>query len=290
MSTGIACCTRCTAAESRPQHAVSAAMAARRGDLQLATTWWSWRCVFAPFFAFTQLADGGPPLTAANVAAKKVGLRLLICRGGQDEQGGDQEHLRVAEPAPVAVDAGARHGLGRPGVKRRPRPCRCRVLPAVAAATGLPIRGLHPAPAFARRLIHYVLANKLQVGLAALALAAFSQFMQTPPAGLEGARDLISEHGSFAIYWLVLGILSSVGLGSGLHTFVLYLGPHILRGGRPSAVRRCMMQSAQHHADRGIRVGYGRPQTPLLAAHAPGTDPACGRWARTPARRRPSAG
>ena len=29
--------------------------------------------------------------------------------------------------------------------------------------------------------------------------------------------------------WLVLGIMSSVGLGTGLHTFMLYLGPHIIR-------------------------------------------------------------
>ncbi|KAL0973269.1 hypothetical protein UPYG_G00201250 [Umbra pygmaea] len=28
-------------------------------------------------------------------------------------------------------------------------------------------------------------------------------------------------------YWIGLGILSSVGLGTGLHTFLLYLGPHI---------------------------------------------------------------
>lgn len=28
-------------------------------------------------------------------------------------------------------------------------------------------------------------------------------------------------------YWIGLGVLSSVGLGTGLHTFVLYLGPHI---------------------------------------------------------------
>ncbi|XP_069366027.1 vacuole membrane protein 1-like isoform X4 [Paralichthys olivaceus] len=28
-------------------------------------------------------------------------------------------------------------------------------------------------------------------------------------------------------YWVSLGILSSVGLGTGLHTFLLYLGPHI---------------------------------------------------------------
>ncbi|XP_035215888.1 vacuole membrane protein 1-like isoform X2 [Stegodyphus dumicola] len=30
-------------------------------------------------------------------------------------------------------------------------------------------------------------------------------------------------------YWIGLGVLSSVGLGTGLHTFVLYLGPHIAR-------------------------------------------------------------
>ncbi|XP_034482528.1 vacuole membrane protein 1 [Drosophila innubila] len=31
----------------------------------------------------------------------------------------------------------------------------------------------------------------------------------------------------FALYWLGLGLLSSVGFGTGLHTFLLYLGPHI---------------------------------------------------------------
>ncbi|XP_057513557.1 vacuole membrane protein KMS1-like isoform X1 [Actinidia eriantha] len=31
----------------------------------------------------------------------------------------------------------------------------------------------------------------------------------------------------FGIWWLALGVVSSIGLGSGLHTFVLYLGPHI---------------------------------------------------------------
>lgn len=31
----------------------------------------------------------------------------------------------------------------------------------------------------------------------------------------------------FAAYWVGLGIASSIGLGTGLHTFVLYLGPHI---------------------------------------------------------------
>ncbi|XP_058791700.1 vacuole membrane protein 1 isoform X2 [Phymastichus coffea] len=31
----------------------------------------------------------------------------------------------------------------------------------------------------------------------------------------------------WCLYWIGLGVLSSVGLGTGLHTFVLYLGPHI---------------------------------------------------------------
>lgn len=31
----------------------------------------------------------------------------------------------------------------------------------------------------------------------------------------------------WCVYWVGLGVLSSVGLGTGLHTFLLYLGPHI---------------------------------------------------------------
>ncbi|EGC31453.1 hypothetical protein DICPUDRAFT_82663 [Dictyostelium purpureum] len=37
--------------------------------------------------------------------------------------------------------------------------------------------------------------------------------------------DLIS----IGIWWVGLGVLSSIGLGTGLHTFVLYLGPHIAK-------------------------------------------------------------
>lgn len=31
------------------------------------------------------------------------------------------------------------------------------------------------------------------------------------------------------MYWIALGVASSIGLGTGLHTFVLYLGPHIAK-------------------------------------------------------------
>lgn len=33
----------------------------------------------------------------------------------------------------------------------------------------------------------------------------------------------------FASWWILLGVASSIGFGTGLHTFVLYLGPHIAK-------------------------------------------------------------
>lgn len=39
--------------------------------------------------------------------------------------------------------------------------------------------------------------------------------------------DAIRMNLFFVVYWVGLGVLSSVGLGTGLHTFLLYLGPHI---------------------------------------------------------------
>ncbi|KAF3332993.1 vacuole membrane protein KMS1-like isoform X1 [Carex littledalei] len=37
----------------------------------------------------------------------------------------------------------------------------------------------------------------------------------------------VLRYASFSLWWVALGVASSIGLGSGLHTFVLYLGPHI---------------------------------------------------------------
>ena len=39
----------------------------------------------------------------------------------------------------------------------------------------------------------------------------------------------VKDVGTFSLYWILLGVASSIGLGTGLHTFVLYLGPHIAK-------------------------------------------------------------
>jgi hypothetical protein len=42
-------------------------------------------------------------------------------------------------------------------------------------------------------------------------------------------RENVNDIAEFAAWWIGLGILSSIGFGTGLHTFVLYLGPHIAK-------------------------------------------------------------
>ncbi|KAK9500720.1 hypothetical protein O3M35_001932 [Rhynocoris fuscipes] len=39
--------------------------------------------------------------------------------------------------------------------------------------------------------------------------------------------EYIRKKTIWSAYWIGLGVLSSIGLGTGLHTFLLYLGPHI---------------------------------------------------------------
>lgn len=39
--------------------------------------------------------------------------------------------------------------------------------------------------------------------------------------------EWIRRNAFFVVYWVGLGVISSIGLGTGLHTFLLYLGPHI---------------------------------------------------------------
>jgi hypothetical protein len=45
----------------------------------------------------------------------------------------------------------------------------------------------------------------------------------------EEYRHFVTEVSLFVGWWVGLGIASSVGLGTGLHTFVLYLGPFMAK-------------------------------------------------------------
>lgn len=68
--------------------------------------------------------------------------------------------------------------------------------------------------------------HKLLLSILVALIAAFCALNQLP-----GRHQLlftaIKSNLWFIIYWCGLGVLSSVGLGTGLHTFLLYLGPHI---------------------------------------------------------------
>jgi hypothetical protein len=65
-------------------------------------------------------------------------------------------------------------------------------------------------------------------------LVAFSIFiigLITLGFNIEGAHlqylQMFKQQTIVCLYWLGLGIASSIGLGTGLHTFLLYLGPFI---------------------------------------------------------------
>lgn len=60
-----------------------------------------------------------------------------------------------------------------------------------------------------------------------IVLIAFLTAMYHIPGRHQLVIDAIRLNMWFIIYWVGLGVLSSVGLGTGLHTFILYLGPHI---------------------------------------------------------------
>ncbi|XP_071093970.1 vacuole membrane protein 1-like [Haliotis cracherodii] len=63
--------------------------------------------------------------------------------------------------------------------------------------------------------------------LAVLVLTAILTILYNVEGAHQPMVMFIRKHLLWCGYWMGLGILSSVGLGTGLHTFLLYLGPHI---------------------------------------------------------------
>ena len=63
----------------------------------------------------------------------------------------------------------------------------------------------------------------LSIVMTAAATASFYYIEGPHQQYLQGAEKYLL----WCAWWVGLGVLSSVGLGTGLHTFILYLGPHI---------------------------------------------------------------
>uniref|UniRef100_A0A914VUJ7 Vacuole membrane protein 1 n=1 Tax=Plectus sambesii TaxID=2011161 RepID=A0A914VUJ7_9BILA len=68
--------------------------------------------------------------------------------------------------------------------------------------------------------------HKLAV-LTVLILTGLSWFAYHTPGAHQKMIEYVEKKLFWCLYWVGLGILSSVGFGTGLHTFLLYLGPHI---------------------------------------------------------------
>ena len=84
--------------------------------------------------------------------------------------------------------------------------------------------GLYTRESLKSHLLRWLSIKRL-LGLSLLATACWVG-LNIPGPHQKLWQDLVRE-ASWAGYWILLGVASSIGLGTGLHTFVLFLGPYI---------------------------------------------------------------
>nr|GMD95100.1 vacuole membrane protein KMS1-like [Ipomoea batatas] len=76
-----------------------------------------------------------------------------------------------------------------------------------------------------RQSLAYLLSHAVWFVLLSCVAVLSGMLLLTTDSANEKMEEVL-EYLQFGVWWIALGVASSIGLGSGLHTFVLYLGPH----------------------------------------------------------------
>ncbi|ONK55910.1 uncharacterized protein A4U43_C10F2210 [Asparagus officinalis] len=80
---------------------------------------------------------------------------------------------------------------------------------------------------YVKRSVLYILTKGVWFTILTVLFLSFGLLLIATDGPHEKHVQEFLSYSKFALWWVALGVASSIGLGSGLHTFVLYLGPHI---------------------------------------------------------------